>query len=88
MTAETYWSVLKNVYVFGNKLYIIYAVQQDTRSFLMMQFYSSRMLAGHVSDLTGPKHVQLTYVTNKTQSLKNFVYLVGRHIYYKMIHGP
>ena len=25
---------------------------------------------------------------NKTQSLKNFVYLVGLHIYYKMIHGP
>ena len=25
---------------------------------------------------------------NKTQSLKHFVYLVGLHIYYKMIHGP
>ena len=25
---------------------------------------------------------------NKTQSLKNFVYLVGLHIYYNMIHGP
>ena len=25
---------------------------------------------------------------NKTQSLKDFVYLVGLHIYYKMIHGP
>ena len=24
----------------------------------------------------------LTYVMNKTQSLKNFVYLVGLHIYY------
>ena len=30
----------------------------------------------------GPKHVELTYVMNKTQSLKNFVYLVGLHIYY------
>ena len=34
------------------------------------------------------KHVELTYVMNKTQSLENFVYLVGLHIYYKMIHGP
>ena len=25
---------------------------------------------------------------NKTYSLKHFVYLVGLHIYYKMIHGP
>ena len=38
----------------------------------------------------GPKHVKLTYVMNKTQSLKNLVYLVGLHVrvYYKMIHGP
>ena len=35
-----------------------------------------------------PKHVELTYVMNKAQSLENFVYLVGLHIYYKMIHGP
>ena len=39
-------------------------------------------------DQWGPKHVELTYVMNKTQSLKNFVYLVGLHIYYKMIHAP
>ena len=32
----------------------IYAVQQDTQSVLMSEFYSSRMLARHVSDLTGP----------------------------------
>ena len=38
-------------------------------------------------DRLGPKHVELTYVINKTQSL-NLVYLVGLHIYYKMIHGP
>ena len=25
---------------------------------------------------------------NKAYSLKHFVYLVGLHIYYKMIHGP
>ena len=25
---------------------------------------------------------------NKTQSSENFVYLVGLHVYYKMIHGP
>ena len=35
-----------------------------------------------------PKHVELTYVMNKTQSFENFGYLVGLHIYYKMIHGP
>ena len=39
-------------------------------------------------DRWGLKHVELIYVMNKTQSLKNFVYLVGLHIYYKMIHGP
>ena len=39
-------------------------------------------------DQWGPKHVELTYVMNKTQSLRNFVYLVGLHIFYKMIHGP
>ena len=33
-------------------------------------------------DQWGPKHVKLTYVMNKTQSLKNFVYLVELHIYY------
>jgi hypothetical protein len=27
-------------------------------------------------------------VLNKTHSLKHSVYLVGLHIYYKMIHGP
>ena len=42
---------------FGLFLYLnmdgnIYAVQQDTQSFLMIEFYSSHMLAGHVSDLT------------------------------------
>ena len=30
----------------------IYAVQQDTQSFLMIEFYSPRMLARHVSDVT------------------------------------
>ena len=28
-------------------------------------------------DQWGPKHVELTYVMNKTQSLENFVYIVG-----------
>ena len=32
----------------------LYAVQQDTQSFLLIEFYSSHMLARHVSDLTGP----------------------------------
>ena len=32
-------------------------------------------------DRWGPKHVELTYVMNKTHSLKHFVYLVGLHIY-------
>ena len=48
----------------------IYAVQQDTQSFLWLDFYSSHMLARHVSDLTGPSsgafvyklYVQIWYV--------------------------
>ena len=36
------------------ELCFIYAVQQDTQSVSMSEFYSSRMLARHVSDLTGP----------------------------------
>ena len=32
----------------------MYAVQQDTQSFLIIEFYSSRIFARHVSDLTGP----------------------------------
>ena len=47
------------------------------------------MLAVHVSGLTGPSsgafsyklYVQIWYVVVR-------VYLVGLHIYYKMIHGP
>ena len=48
----------------------IYAVQQDTQSFLMIEFYSSHTLDRHVSDLTGPSsgafvyrlYVQICYV--------------------------
>ena len=48
----------------------IYVVQQDTQSFFMIEFYSSHMLARHVSDLTGPSsgafvyklYVQIWYV--------------------------
>ena len=36
-------------------------------------------------DRWDPKHVELTHVMNKLT--QNFVYLVGLHIYYKMIHG-
>ena len=43
---------LFNAYLFPTHL--VYAVQQDTQSFLIIEFYSSRMLARHVSDLTGP----------------------------------
>ena len=32
----------------------MYAVQQDTQSVLMSEFYSALMLARHVSELTGP----------------------------------
>ena len=32
----------------------IYAVQQDTQSVLMSEFYSALTLARHVSDLIGP----------------------------------
>ena len=34
--------------------YFIYAVQQDTQSVSMSEFYSALMLAHHVSDLIGP----------------------------------
>ena len=33
-------------------------------------------------DQWGWKHMELKYVMNKTQSLKNFVYLVGLNLYY------
>ena len=37
-------------------------------------------------DRWDPKHVELTYVMNKTHSLKkHFVYLVGLHIYIRTI---
>ena len=39
----------------------IYAVQQDTESFLMIEFYSSHTLARHVSDLTGPSSGAFVY---------------------------
>ena len=39
---------IKTLYIY------IYAVQQDTQRFLMIEFYSSPMLARHVSDLTSP----------------------------------
>ena len=39
----------------SNAIHIyIYAVQQDKQSFLMIEFYSSHMLARQVSDLNGP----------------------------------
>ena len=51
------------------KMEIVYAVQQDTQSFLNDWVYSSHMLARHVSDLTGPSsggfymlYVQIWYV--------------------------
>ena len=45
------WNILKCNAV---KSCNIYAVQQDTWSVLMSEFYSARMLARHVSDLIGP----------------------------------
>ena len=52
------------------KYFGIYAVQQDTQRFLMIEFYSTHMLARHVLDLTGPSsgaffyklYVQIWYV--------------------------
>ena len=48
---------------------IIYAVQQDKQSVLTSEFYSTRMLTRHVSDLTGPSsgafyklYLQILYV--------------------------
>ena len=43
--------------MFSTKIFLstnIYAVQQDTRSVSMSEFYSALMLARHVSDLIGP----------------------------------
>ena len=39
----------------------IYADQQDTQSFFMIEFYSSHTLARHVSDLTGPSSGAFVY---------------------------
>ena len=51
----------------------IYAVQQDTQSFLMIEFYSSHMLARHVLDLT-------------SQSSGAFFYKLYVQIWYVVIH--
>ena len=58
----------------------IYAVQQDAQSVLTSEFYSALMLAGHVSDLTGPSseaYMQIWYVVIRvlldTSSRYNFV---------------
>ena len=58
--------ILHNV---GTEIYI-YAVQQDTQSFLIIELYSPHLLARHVLDLTGPSsgafvyklYVQIWYV--------------------------
>ena len=53
-TVVTIWiaqSIIKSRYCTDR---VSYAVQQDTQSVLMSQFYSALMLARHVSDLTGP----------------------------------
>ena len=52
-------TVLTNLKLYSTRAVTVrltntYAVQQDTQSVLMSEFYSSRMLARHVSDLTGP----------------------------------
>ena len=44
-----------------NKSESIYADQQDTQSFFMIEFYSSHTLARHVSDLTGPSSGAFVY---------------------------
>ena len=66
----------------------IYAVQQDTQSVLISEFYSAPMLARHVSDLTAPSSGAFCTSCIRRIQLVHFVYLVGLHIYYKMIHGP
>ena len=60
------------VRVFGAGNFVmdnIYAVQQDAQSVLMIEFYSSLMLARHVWDLSGPSsgafyklYLQICYV--------------------------
>ena len=49
-----YLSFIAYLVVVKTLPYNMYAVQQDKQSFLMTEFYSSHMLARHVSDLTGP----------------------------------
>ena len=49
VTSSVMFDVVLNTYRNSD----IYAVQQDTQSFLMSEFYSSHMLARHVSDLIG-----------------------------------
>ena len=65
----------------------IYAVQQDTQSFLMIEFYSLHMLARHVSDLTGSYSGALftavcadlvcgnTHITRHVQLLQSIILL-------------
>ena len=62
----------------------IYAVQQDTQSVLMIEFYSALMLARHVSDLIGPssgafyKLYSHTLVCGNTVRTTRHVQLVKR----------
>ena len=69
-----HWSIFRCVFyrLYVQIWYVVVRILLDTSSHY---------------EVVGPKHVELTYMVNKTQSLKNFVYLVGLHIYYKMIHG-
>ena len=50
-----YWkyNIVNNMLAKVTWIYI-YAVQQDTQSVSMSEFYSALMLAPHVSDLIGP----------------------------------
>ena len=48
MNTLTKYLVIQVIYIY------VYAVQQDTQSVSMSDFYSALMLAGHISELIGP----------------------------------
>ena len=76
----------------------IYVIQQDTQSFLMVEFYSSHMLARHVSDLNGPSsgafyklYLQICYVVLLCVLLdtaSRYLVTAGRVEQYAYYHIP
>ena len=61
--------------------YMVIRVLLDTSSHYFVTAANTACKTLLMMDRRGPKHVELTYIMNKTHSLKNLVYLVGLHIY-------